>query len=88
MSIFKRIDNNLKWFFTVHSYPKWFKTPFSQFLFAVLFNVSMATLLNVWDFLDGKIKWSNYLILSIFFISIIYQWRLWRQLENETEQNS
>lgn len=87
MSIFKKIDNNLMWFLTIHNNPKWFKTPFSQFLFAVLFNVFAAMLLNVWNFLDGIINWFNHLTLSIFFISIIYQWKLWRQLENEAKQN-
>ena len=76
------------WFLTSHNYPKRFKTPFSQFLFAVLLNVFMATLLNVSDFLDDKINWINYLILSVFFVGIVDHWRLWRQLEMQIKLNS
>ena len=88
MNYIKRIDDNLMWFLTSLRYPKRLKTPFSQFLFAIGFNLFIYGSLTIKNFFDGKVDWLTYLLISILLLSIFYNWRLWRQLEREGEQTT
>jgi hypothetical protein len=83
MITFKKIDDFLRSFLTMHRYPKRLKTPFSQFLYAVGFNLVMLGIFISPDFIDGQIKGISYIIALAFLLAIFYHWRLWKHQEKE-----
>ena len=85
MSLINKMDAGLMWFLTTLKYPKACKTPLTQFLYAVVFNVLIMFLLLSPDFIDSQIRWFSYIIILMFLLSIFYHWRLWRQLEKQRD---
>lgn len=77
----KKIDNGLMSFLTTLRYPKRLTTPFSQFLFAVGFNLTMALMFAV--LMKNEVRWVSYVMVSVYLLAIFYHWRLWRQLETK-----
>jgi hypothetical protein len=75
MTFFKQMDNFMMSVTNMNRYPKRLKTPFSQFLFAAGFQLSIAGLVLFFSLLDGRFDWFTCFMTAMFLLPIYYHWR-------------